>query len=273
MTVEIADASPFEGNLLVCAPHPDDELLGCGMLIALHARRGQVHVLVVSDGSGSPEPPRGDPQAAKSLPGVREAECVEGLANLGVPRANVSFLRLPDGSLASHEIVIAAEVSRRAAAVGAGAVLVPFRYDRHPDHLALNRAATAARVDGRISAALVEYFVYTRWRMLRSGDVRDYVRSEDMARLRSAESSRLKRAALACHRSQTELYFPGQRRPILTAELLDASCEEPEAFLFHRVDRAGRGALARAKGWVPLACRIEPVLKLWKDRLTGERVQ
>jgi LmbE family N-acetylglucosaminyl deacetylase len=273
MSAAVTDLSPFAGDILVCAPHMDDDALGCGMLIALHARRGRVHVLFASDGALSPEPPRDRPGAARELPAVRAAEALAGLAVLGVPRLQVSFLNFPDGSLARHQGELSALVSERAQAIHATAVLVPFRYDRHPDHLALNRAVTSARLAGRIAADLVEYFVYAKWRLLRTGDVRDYAEPGDIVRIRSAEAARLKRTALACHRTQTTMYFPGQRRPILTGALLDQTCEEPESFLFHRAGRDGRRGLARGRYWVPLACALEPGLKRLKDRLTGERVQ
>ena len=51
-------------------------------------------------------------------------------------------------------------------------VLVPFRHDWHPDHLAVHRAATRAREGGRVTGTLVEYFVYTQRRLLPGGDVR-----------------------------------------------------------------------------------------------------
>ena len=273
MSAAVSDSSPFTGDILVCAPHMDDDVLGCGMLIALHARRGRVHVMFVSDGALSPQPPRDQLVVAMELPAIREAEAIAGLALLGVARSNVTFMGLPDGSLSRHREAISRQVAERAQAMRASAVLVPFRYDRHPDHLAVNRAATSARLAGRITADLVEYFVYTKWRMLRSGDVRDYVPTEDMVRVRSTEVSRLKRAALACHRSQTTRYFPEQRRPILTSTLIDQACEEPETYLLHRADRSGRRGLARGRFWVPLACRMEPQLKRLKDRLLRERVQ
>jgi LmbE family N-acetylglucosaminyl deacetylase len=273
MSAAIAGASPFDGDILICAPHMDDDALGCGMLIALHARRGRVHVLFASDGARSPESPREEPQAGRELPAIREAEAIAGLAVLGVPRSNVEFLRLPDGSLGLHEDEIAREICERSQAVGAGTVLVPFRYDRHPDHLAVNRAATSARRDGRCPAELVEYFVYTKWRMLATGDVRDYVRQEDSVRVHAADAAALKRAALARHTSQTTLYFRGQRRPILTGVLLDEACAAPESFLRYRPDRAGRRGLARGRFWVPLACRVEPALKRLKDRWFGGRVR
>ena len=273
MSIAVHTSSPFTGDILVCAPHMDDDVLGCGMLIALHAGRGQVHVLFASDGAGSPEPPRDRPEAARELPAIRAAEALEALGILGVPPANISFLRFPDGSLTRHRDDLSRRVADRAQAVRAAVVLVPFRYDSHPDHLALNRAVTAARLESRIAADVVEYFIYTKRRMLRSGDVRDYVSAEDSVRIQSSEAARLKRAALACHRSQTTLFFPGQRRPILTEALVAQACDEPEMFLVHRADRTGRRGLARGRYWVPLACAIEPTLKRIKDRLTGERVQ
>jgi LmbE family N-acetylglucosaminyl deacetylase len=273
MSAVVAATSPFAGGILVCAPHMDDESLGCGMLIALHAARGEVRVLFASDGSGSPEPPRDRPELRRNLPAIRREEALEALAVLGVPPGHVVFYGFPDGSLARHEAEIAGRVAAEAAAMRAVAVLVPFRYDRHPDHLALNRAVTGALRDARLEAEVVEYFVYTQWRLLRTGDVRDYLAPDDVLRVHGAQAAGLKRAALARHRSQTTRHFPGQRRPILSESLLDRACAEPETFLKYRPDRAGPLGLARGRYWIPTACRVEPLLKRFKDRLTGERVQ
>ena len=58
MTMPEAEAIPFEPQdlrgerLLVLAPHPDDEVIGCGGLVALHLREGRkVHVVVATDGA------------------------------------------------------------------------------------------------------------------------------------------------------------------------------------------------------------------------------
>jgi LmbE family N-acetylglucosaminyl deacetylase len=273
MSVRSEADSPFEGDLLVCAPHMDDETLGCGMLIARHAAHHRVQVLFATNGARSPEPPADQPQAAAGLPAVREAEAVQALEILGVPRSNIEFLGLPDGALRQHQAELGRLVAERVQRSSIAHVLVPFRYDRHPDHLALNRSVTAEQAGGQLGASVVEYFVYTQWRLLGSGDVRDYVKPADLVRLRSEEAAERKRRALACYRSQTTRYFEGQRRAILTATLLERVCAEPEAFLHHRPDRSGRRGLGRGRYWVPLACRLEPALKRWKDRLTGELVQ
>jgi LmbE family N-acetylglucosaminyl deacetylase len=54
----LATIADLPSRVLVFAPHPDDEVLGCGGALALHARRGDhVRVVVVSDGGAG-----GDPQ-------------------------------------------------------------------------------------------------------------------------------------------------------------------------------------------------------------------
>ena len=61
------------GKTLVVAPHPDDESLGCGGAIALLSGFGcPVHVLFISDGTGShPNSRKFPPPALRAL---RESE-------------------------------------------------------------------------------------------------------------------------------------------------------------------------------------------------------
>ena len=59
----------FPMRMTVIAPHPDDEVIGAGGTLALHARQGdRVHVLVAFDG-------------AAALPGV------EGVVRLEVGKS------------------------------------------------------------------------------------------------------------------------------------------------------------------------------------------
>src|SRR5436189_2426333 len=95
MPIPEAAAIPYESNdlrgerLLVLAPHPDDEVIGCGGLIALHAREGrQVHVVIVTDGAEA-----GDAT-------VRREESRRGLTIIG--DATVDLLNYPDRKLHQH---------------------------------------------------------------------------------------------------------------------------------------------------------------------------
>ncbi|MDP9199617.1 MAG: PIG-L family deacetylase [Pseudomonadota bacterium] len=259
------------GPLLVVAPHMDDETLGCGLLLAAHPRKEHLHLLFVTDGSHSPEPSSGaDDAARRELARTREQEARGAMAVLGIPADNASFLGFEDGTLASRKPALRAALVEQIRRVDAGTVLVPFRYDRHPDHLAISHAVADSHRDGAISASMIEYFVYSQWRLLRGGDVRDYLPAADL-RLRQPtnETASLKRRALECHRSQVSCYFDWQTRPILTRELVERVCAEPEVYLLHDARRPGRKALARSRTWVPVAHRLEPWLKRCKDRLAG----
>jgi LmbE family N-acetylglucosaminyl deacetylase/glycosyltransferase involved in cell wall biosynthesis len=132
MIMPESEAIPFEPQdlrgerLLVLAPHPDDEVIGCGGLVALHVRDGRkVHVVVATDGAQA-----GD--AAQ-----REAESRAALALLG--DATIEFLRFPDRELANVR-----ELDSRLAAIlrewKPDLIAIPSPLEIHPDHLALSRA-------------------------------------------------------------------------------------------------------------------------------------
>jgi LmbE family N-acetylglucosaminyl deacetylase len=132
MTMPEAEAIPFEPQdlrgerLLVLAPHPDDEVIGCGGLVALHLREGRnVHVVVATDGAQA-----GD--AAQ-----RDSESRAALALLG--NATIEFLGFPDRELAN-----ALDLDDRLAAIlrewKPDLIAVPGPLEIHPDHIALSRA-------------------------------------------------------------------------------------------------------------------------------------
>jgi N-acetylglucosamine malate deacetylase 1 len=254
------------GPWLVVAPHMDDESLGCGMLLAERDEAQPVHVIFASDGSRSPPLPPGD-RALHGLANLRQQEACRALAELGVPERDVEFLGFPDGTLADRGGPLQCALEARIHEVQPAHVLVPFRYDRHPDHLAVNRAVTELRSVHRIQAEVWEYFVYSEWRLLPSGDVRAYLRTEDLYSTFSEAAAVRKRRALECHRSQTTLLSAAQQRPILTAALLDRVCGEPEVLLRQRTDLPGRKVLEGYRWWIPIAHELEPRLKRLKDRL------
>lgn len=82
-------------EVLVVAPHPDDETLGCGGSIAGHAAAGRrVGIAFLTSGE------RGSPTVApQNLGPVREREAVAAALALGVPASRLRFLRLPDGGI------------------------------------------------------------------------------------------------------------------------------------------------------------------------------
>lgn len=83
-----------ERGLLVMAPHPDDETLGCGGMLAWAAERGCLaHVVFLTDGE------RSHPDAEVDLRRVRRGEALLATTRLGLLPQNISFLGLPDAGL------------------------------------------------------------------------------------------------------------------------------------------------------------------------------
>ncbi len=185
---------------LVVAPHPDDESLGCGGLIAEAVRLGgAVHIAVATDGAGSHSGSR--THGPERLRQLRRSETLEAAGVLGVAPARVSFLDLPDGHAPRHGAGAEAAGQRLAALareIAAGTIFTSWDYDTHPDHVAAHRYAVIAAREAR--AALFSYPVWAwelpprtlmpnlRWRGF-SIDIGPHAAA--------------KRAAVLKHRSQT----------------------------------------------------------------------
>jgi LmbE family N-acetylglucosaminyl deacetylase len=94
-------------RVLIIAPHPDDEALGCAGLIQQALSRGaQVRVVLMTNGDASElsvifaerELPRA-PSAFLELGRKRQLESISALSLLGVPQADVYFLGYPNNGL------------------------------------------------------------------------------------------------------------------------------------------------------------------------------
>ena len=114
-------------SVLVVATHPDDEVIGCGGLLALHAGRGdRVRVLIVSDGG------EGERRVAESRAAGRE---------LGVE--DLVFLGLPDGQV-GHEPRLVAKLERSLSDFEPELVYGPSLQEWHADHVAVSQALLSA---------------------------------------------------------------------------------------------------------------------------------
>lgn len=191
-------------RIVIIAPHPDDETLGCGNLIASAARRGiPVGVVALTDGDASH--PSSQRWAPAALGRLRSGEQRRALARLGGASA-VRRFSWSDGRVA--QMADRCRLSRELIALRAGVVLVTSEADHHPDHQAAARLARATA--RRLGLPVVSYAVWSRADALRRGRGRDYAR---------------KRWAMSAHRSQVAGYIaddPGGFRlsPAVLASLV-----------------------------------------------------
>lgn len=201
--LEERDLAGF-GRTVVAAPHPDDETLGCGGLIAsLRAAGMEVAVVVLSDGTGSHPNSRAYPP--DRLRALREAESLQALALLGVPREAVTFLRLRDRFVPHRDDpgfeAAVADCADATRSFAPATVLAPWRRDPHPDHRATFQIVRAAIAGLAPRSRLVEYPI---WAWV-SSDPADLPAAHEVVarRLDIRAHLDLKRRAVRTYRSQT----------------------------------------------------------------------
>lgn len=263
--------SLFAGRIVVAIPHSDDEILGCGEALAQIADKRRVRFVYASDGALSPAPIGSARRPNPALSTQRREEAARAVGSLGYAADSLVFLDIPDGTLQHHQARLDAAVRDVCREFGADTLLAPFRFDWHPDHLAVHRAAAAAAASGTAAPRLFEYFVYFRYRMLPGGDLRAYVRREHLLAIHAPESAAAKRRALDHYASQRELIFPWQTRPVLDGALLDGLVAQPEYYFDSRA-AASRPVFTIPQSGIRAIQTVEPALKAVKDRLTQYRV-
>ncbi|HJW30878.1 MAG TPA: PIG-L family deacetylase [Saprospiraceae bacterium] len=89
---------PEGSKVLVLAPHPGDDILGCGGTIILHRQLGHsVDILYLTNGE------KGVPGANPNKAGeLRKSEALKAAMHLGMDEKNLHFMHLPDGDLINH---------------------------------------------------------------------------------------------------------------------------------------------------------------------------
>lgn len=206
----ISDAPWRRLRWLVIAPHPDDETLGAGALIAQTAREGRLAGIVyLTDGSGS------HPMiAGRSLVQTRRREAALAIRRLTGRSATPIHLGWRDASPhapgdrkfeISCRALVALCHARRVDVLAVTALREP-----HCDHAAAAQLAHAVRSAARRRLELVEYLVWGDEPMMAS-----------MPRVATAPMAQgIRRGALFAHRSQlSPAYGQGFRLPRSAAQM------------------------------------------------------
>ncbi len=133
---------PARGRVLVLAPHPDDDVLGCGGTAALHREQGDpVHVLIVFGGLGGDPDGRWEPGEYREL---RRRETRAAGRHLGLEE--YEFWEYPEGHVPGREELAAASsrLATRIAELRPDTIYAPWVGEYHVDHHALARTARLA---------------------------------------------------------------------------------------------------------------------------------
>lgn len=153
------------GQVVIVAPHPDDEVIGCGGLIARLVAYGRApHIIIITGGEGSH---RGCCETSTDeIIHARRKLTRNALAILGVPDKNIHELNFSDGNISmdSEYVSVLKDLLTKLAP---DSIFIPHWGEGWSDHVKTAEIVKAIKPEG---AEVWEYCVwmwyYNVWRGL-----------------------------------------------------------------------------------------------------------
>ncbi len=162
-----------DDRILVVAPHPDDESIGCGGVLSLYS--GQCDVLLATDGYR-------EDLDNKDESKIRVEEFIKATDFLDV--CNRIMLHIPEHKIKENfKDILTLDFSKYKY------VFVPNRYEEHIDHFTLYKVIKNALKKTKSQAELIEYEV---WTTIHKPNIKVDI----------SEVVDKKRIAIECHKSQ-----------------------------------------------------------------------
>jgi len=121
-------------KILCFAPHPDDEILGCGgSLIKAIKKSYQVHLCYITfgeQGSATINP--------KDLKQIRKKEAIKVCHHLTIPSSNIHFLGIPDNEINWHDLGAMKKIMVLVRIIKPDIVYLPHERENYHDHQQTN---------------------------------------------------------------------------------------------------------------------------------------
>jgi LmbE family N-acetylglucosaminyl deacetylase len=189
-------------KIVIFAPHPDDEVFGCGGSIIKWMDEGhEVHVIYISDNRATREwakkggkyiednefKDHTEEQMAEI--GIKEA--IETAKFMGVPDENVHLFKFPDTKVEdyfSEGVELSTPIVK-----DADRVVIPSDHNNHPDHQATHDIVK--RVAQELNLENLEFFIYCNYNPLK-------VPKEKLVKVRIGDLRHNLYDALQIYRSQ-----------------------------------------------------------------------
>lgn len=139
----IAPSLPKAHKVLVLAPHPDDEAIGCGGTIALYSSIGaEVYLALISSGENIVVEFEGDIDIAET----RRRESEASAQILGIKK--IHLLGFPDGQLTLHKDGIEEKLRKIIHEINPDIIFAPSPFDYHDDHRSVSEVAIRFLTEG-----------------------------------------------------------------------------------------------------------------------------
>jgi LmbE family N-acetylglucosaminyl deacetylase len=178
--------TPPGAKIVVLSPHPDDDILGCGGVLAKHANIGaSIASVYMTDGR------KGDPSFSSEdeLVKERQKEARSACDVIGIRQ--LEFLGARDQELRATTKIVK-QLEQVLAKCNPDLVYVPFFLDNHLDHLETNRVLVqaAGAVNSQTKVAM-----YETWTPLVCPNLL----------VNTTEVMDLKERAIRCHKTQMKV--------------------------------------------------------------------
>lgn len=221
--IRVEDMVPAESRAVIIAPHPDDEILGMGGLMAELAAIGRDILLVaVTDGTASH--PGSSLWSPARLAKARPAETATALRHMHLEHVPIVRGGFPDGALARNQDQLATFIGQ--ILHPGDVVFATWRFDGHPDHETVGVASAIAAQKAK--AKLIEVPIWAwHWATPGSDEVPWHrarrVQLDDTIFLRKRQAMRAYKSQLSVDASTT----PG---PVVPAAALARLLRAEEIF-------------------------------------------
>lgn len=217
--------SPHQ-RVCVFAPHPDDEVLGCGGLLQHLAANGNP-ILLVHVTNGTQSHPNSITYSPQKLNDIRPQESLAALAALGIAHQVTSIsLELTDGNVFAEQTEL---YEKLAAIVRADDILVtPFMHDGHPDHEATGQVVSAFATTHRLDCYQVLIWA---WHWAKPADSRIPWQHACRIDLNTEQLAR-KTQAIECFESQTTIDDSTGSPPVLSEQTIARVNQPWEVYLY-----------------------------------------
>lgn len=198
-------------SIIIFAPHPDDEVLGCGGTVAMRVAEGyDVHVVFLTDGASlfsalldiysHPSP--------RQVKLARRRESCAATRILGVKPRHLHFLDYEPGNLERCRDEVVGKVLGFIDRLAPDEVYVTNAHEAHLEHRQGNAIVRAACARAKRPPRLLQYVIALP-QGLSPRKLKEPLLRVDISRVRP-----LKARAIACFKFHLEIQSPRQTRPL-----------------------------------------------------------
>lgn len=223
---------------MIFAPHPDDETLNCGGIIAKKSRECEILVIFMTDGrnalkklfgiSSNPSP--------FEYKEIRKEEAKKAMKILGVSEENLIFLDIEDGQLKQNSSIAKKRIIECLIGLSFDELYFPSEKDIKPDHRATNNIVRSVLRNFKFDKPYEEntYLMVRKYNKI--GPWKDKIFNIFLNNIFKVDISCYlpqKIKALNEYKTQIDIVSHKQKKPVLDANFLIRYIGEEETF-FHK---------------------------------------